>query len=173
MRHWPLLAIGIVIDLAGFAVGPAYPAHERFRRTRSRSRHRYPNKPQPASSTACSGTIATSASAPLSGWKGEEARLYADAHPDMDEAMPKLKRTVRELGGVEPATRQEQLTDLLSKVGLKADDLLHRLPNLACDEVVNETQWTEAQGGAAGCSGEGCLNFPAGSRGERNQSSAI
>ena len=29
MRHWPLLAIGgIVIDLAGFAVGRAYPAHE-------------------------------------------------------------------------------------------------------------------------------------------------
>jgi VWFA-related protein len=128
-----------------------------------------PDKPQPASSTASSGTIATSASAPLSGWKGEEARLYADAHPYMDEAMPKLKKTVHELGGVEPATSQEQLSDLLSKVGLKADDLLHRLPNLACDEVVNETQWTEAQGGAAGCSGEGCLNFPAGSRAERNQ----
>jgi hypothetical protein len=115
------------------------------------------------------GSIAPSASAPLGGLKGEEVRLYADARPYKDEALPKLKKTVHELGGLEAATSQEQLTDLLSKVGIKADDLLHRLPNLVCDEVVSETQWTEAQGGIAGCSGEGCLHFPAASRGERNQ----
>jgi VWFA-related protein len=129
----------------------------------------HPDKPLPASSTASSETIASSAPAPLSELGREEVTLYAGAHPYMDEVLPKLKKAVHELGAVEPATSQEQLTDLLSKVGMKADDLLHRLPNLVCDEVVNETQWTEAQGGAAGCSGEGCLNFPAGSRGERNQ----
>jgi hypothetical protein len=128
-----------------------------------------PDKPQPATSTASSGTLVPSPSAPLSGLKGEEARLYADAHPYIDEALPKLRKTLHELGGLEPATSQGQLTDLLSKVGMKADDLLRRLPNLVCDEVVSETQWTEAQGGVAGCTGEGCLNFPAGSSAERNQ----
>lgn len=128
-----------------------------------------PDKPQPVSSTASSPTIASATPAPLGGLQGEEAKLYANAHPYMDESLPKLKKAVHELGDVQPATSQDQLTDLLSKVGMKADNLLHRLPNLVCDEVVNETQWTEAQGGAVGCSGEGCLKFPAGSRGERNQ----
>lgn len=123
---------------------------------------------EPLSPTISSATPTPSAS-PFSGIRAEEAKLYADAHPYMDGALPKLKKTVHELAGLEPATSQEQLADLLSKIGMKADDLLHRLPNLVCDEVVNEMQWTEAQGGAAGCSGEGCLNFPAGSRGERNQ----
>jgi hypothetical protein len=95
----------------------------------------------PSSSAAPSATPSSPPSALTSEMKAEEVRLYADAHPYVDEALPKLKKTIRELKALEPAS-QEQLPDLLSKIGMKADDLLHRLPNLVCDEVVNEAQGT-------------------------------
>ena len=126
-----------------------------------------PEETQPSLRSAASATSVPPA--PLGGMKAEEVKLYADAHPYMDDALPKVKKTIHELARLEPAISQEQLTDLLSKVGIKADELLHKVPNLICDEVVDEAQWTEAQGGAADCIGEGCLRFPGGSRGERNQ----
>jgi len=48
--------------------------------------------------------------------KTEEAKLYADAHPYLDEPLPKLKKTVHELGELEPSASQDHLTDLLAKV---------------------------------------------------------
>ena len=47
--------------------------------------------------------------------KAEEAKLYADARPYMDEPLPRLKKMVHELGGLEPAPSQEQLSGLLAK----------------------------------------------------------
>jgi VWFA-related protein len=138
-----------------------------------------PGNPQPSSQPAASATAAPSESAPeagikasgikTSGLKAEEAKLYADARPYLDEPLPMLKKTVHELGGIEPAISQDQLLELLSKIGTKADELLHRLPNLICDEVVDEAQWQEALSGPMGCTGEDCLRFHGGSRGETNQ----
>jgi hypothetical protein len=101
--------------------------------------------------------------------KTEEAKLYADAHPYLDEPLPQLKKAVHELGGLEPAPSQDQLADLLAKVGARADELLRKVPNLISDESVSETQWAVAQGDAAGCIGTGCSQFAMGRHSDRNQ----
>jgi hypothetical protein len=101
--------------------------------------------------------------------KKEEAALYADARPYLDATLPELKKTVHELDGLEPAPSQDQLSDLLAKAGVKADELLQRVPNLVSDEAVSETQWTVAQGGAANCTGTDCAHFLAGAHADRNQ----
>jgi len=77
--------------------------------------------------------------------KAEEAKLYADARPYMDEPLPRLKNMVHELGGLEPALSQEQLSGLLAKIAAKADELLHKVPNLISDEAVSETQRSVSQ----------------------------
>ena len=86
----------------------------------------------------------------------EEERLYADARPYMDEPLSELKKTVHELEGVEPVADQSHLSELLLKVGAKADELLHKVPNLISDEVVSQTQWAASHNEAPGCVGFGC-----------------
>jgi hypothetical protein len=88
--------------------------------------------------------------------RAEAARLYADAHPYLDAPFPELKKVVQELSGMTPASSQEQLPDLLDKVGVKADELLQRVPDLVSDEVVNETRRTIPKGEPLGCLGLGC-----------------
>src|SRR5271167_3363636 len=46
-----------------------------------------------------------------------EAKFYADARPYPDEPLPELKKLVPSLGGLKPAASQEQLANLLAKVG--------------------------------------------------------
>jgi hypothetical protein len=101
--------------------------------------------------------------------KTEEAKLYADAHPYLDEPLPKLKKTVHELGELEPSASQDQLTDLLAKVAAKADDLLRKVPNLISDEAVSETEMTVPKGEPLGCIGAGCSQFAMGHHSQRNQ----
>ncbi len=88
--------------------------------------------------------------------KAEAARLYADAHPYLDAPFPELNKAVHELSGMTYASSQEQLPDLLDKVGVKADELLQRVPDLVSDEVVNETRRTIPKGDPLGCVGLGC-----------------
>ncbi|MGA8271017.1 MAG: hypothetical protein WB919_05610 [Candidatus Sulfotelmatobacter sp.] len=64
----------------------------------------------------------------------------------MDDPPPELKKTVHELAGIDPASSQDQLPDLLAKIGAAADELLRKVPNLISQEAVSETQWTEASG---------------------------
>ena len=90
--------------------------------------------------------------------KAEAAKLYADAHPYLDAPFPELKKAVHELSGMTPAASQEQLPDLLDKVGVQADELLQRVPDLVSDEVVNETQRTIPKGEPLGCVGAGCAS---------------
>jgi hypothetical protein len=86
-------------------------------------------------------------------------RFYADAHPYMDEAIPGLKKTVHELDKLMPIPDTEQPSNLLVKVGAKADELLHKVPDLISEESVSETQQSLSQGLAAGCSGTGgCMS---------------
>lgn len=93
---------------------------------------------------------------PKTGINAQEEELYADAHPYMGEPLSELKRTVHELSGLEPDPDQSHLAELLRNVGAKADELLHKVPNLISDEVVSQTQWTASQYGAPGCVGLGC-----------------
>ena len=65
----------------------------------------------------------------------------ADTHPYLDAPFPELKKAVHELAGMTPASSQDQLPDLLDKVGVKADELLQRVPDLVCDEAVSQSQY--------------------------------
>ena len=98
--------------------------------------------------------------------RAEAARLYADAHPYLDAPFPELRKVVPELSGMTPASSQEQPPDLLNKVGVKADELLQRVPDLVSDEVVNETQRTIPKGEPLGCVGLGCSPGRTASAGE-------
>jgi hypothetical protein len=90
--------------------------------------------------------------------KAEQEKLYGGAHPYMDEALPELKKTVHELGGLKAVPLQEPLPDLLAKVGAKADELLHKVPDLISDEAVSQTSRSLDQGLIPGCVGTSCFN---------------
>jgi VWFA-related protein len=107
-------------------------------------------------------------SAVVGGMKAEEVKLYGDAHAYMDEPLTKLKKRVRQLGGLKPAENQEQLRDLIANVGARADALLRKLPNLTSDESVSETQRKD-ETAMFGCVGEGCANLARVSTAQRNQ----
>ena len=98
----------------------------------------------------------------------EAERLYAGAQPYMDEPLPKLKKAVHELKGLEPAPSQEQLSGLLAKVGAKADELTKKVPNLISDEEVSESQWDAAEPDMVPGCDHGCLTE--GSHSHRDQS---
>jgi hypothetical protein len=105
--------------------------------------------------------------------KADIARFYADAHPYMDEPPPELKKTIRELAGLKPAPSQEQPSDLVAKVGTKADELLQKIPDLISDEAVSQTQYAASQGIVPGCSGTECLAVGRGSVWDQNFSYLI
>ena len=63
----------------------------------------------------------------------------------MDDPLPQLKKTVHALAGLKPAPNQEQLSDLLAKVGAEADELFHKVPNLISDEAVSEAEWPASE----------------------------
>jgi len=102
-------------------------------------------------------------------FKAEETKLYGDAHPYLDEPLPKLKKAVHELGGLKPDFNQQPLPDILAKVGGKADELLRKVPDLISDEEVSETQSTVVQETTPGCSGADCERFHKGESAQRNQ----
>lgn len=62
-------------------------------------------------------TSADHSSAVVAEIKAQEVNLYADAHPYMDESLTKLKKRVRQLGGLKPEENQEQRPRGLSKSG--------------------------------------------------------
>lgn len=109
-----------------------------------------------ASAAAASPQTQQSQSQSADQVKAEAARLYADAHPYLDAPFSELKKVVRELSGMTPASSQEQLPDLLDKVGLRADESLQKVPDLVADEVVNETRRTIPKGEPLGCVGLAC-----------------
>lgn len=105
--------------------------------------------------------------------KADIARLYSNVHPYMDEPLPELKKTVRELAGLKPAPSQEQPSDLVAKVGAKADELLQKIPDLISDEAVSQTQYAASLGLTPGCVGTGCLSAGRSSGWDRNFSYLI
>ena len=89
--------------------------------------------------------------------KAEQEKFYAGAHPYMDESLSELKKTVHELGGAKPVPLQEPLIDLLARVGARADELLHKVPDLISDEAVSQTSRSLDQGLIPGCVGTACF----------------
>jgi hypothetical protein len=98
--------------------------------------------------------------------KPDDEKLYASAHPYMDAALPELKRLVPELVGLKPASSEEQPSDLLTKVGAKADELLRKVPDLISEEEVSVAQYAVSQ--RMDCTGAGCASGQEGSQSERN-----
>ena len=99
--------------------------------------------------------------------KAEAAKLYAGARPYMDDPLPELKKTVRELAGLKPAPSQGPLSDLLAKVGAEADELFHKVPNLISDEAVSEAQWPASQELTAPSCADNCFGTGRGSQRDR------
>lgn len=85
-----------------------------------------------------------------------ETKLYADAHPYMDESFSELTKDVHDLSGLTPSPNQDALPDLLAKTGAHADALLNKLPNLISDEAVSESHYSKDT--ADGCVGTGCIS---------------
>jgi hypothetical protein len=75
----------------------------------------------------------------------EQKKLYADSHPYLDELLPKLKKMLPILDGMKPVPTQDQLPDILAKVGARAEELLHKVPNLVSDEEVREVIGVESR----------------------------
>lgn len=88
--------------------------------------------------------------------KMKQKQLYAQAHSYIEESPTKLKKTVRELKGLESAPGQDSLLDLLSKIGAEADELLRRMPDLISEERVTERIVEVAETAAAACTGINC-----------------
>jgi hypothetical protein len=89
--------------------------------------------------------------------KADAVRLYAGARPYMDEPLSELKKIVHEIARLKPALGQEQPSDLLAKIGAKADELLQKVPDLISDESVSQVQYAASQGPTPGCIGTECL----------------
>ncbi len=89
------------------------------------------------------------------GTKTEAVQLYAGAHPYIDESVPDLKKSGRELAGLKPDPSQLPLSELLTKVGAKADQLLQQIPDLISDEVVSQMQYSMSEI-VPGCVGTVC-----------------
>jgi VWFA-related protein len=112
--------------------------------------------------------VEQSLSRPSDEIKIDAAKSYASAHPYMDEPLPELKKVVHELAGLKPASSEEEPSDLLAKVGAKADELLQKVPDLISDEAVSQTQSAASQGMVPGCRGAACLAAERSSRSDRN-----
>lgn len=112
-------------------------------------------------------TSAPSSPQPGDEVKVERQKLYADAHPYMDESLSDLKKTVHELGGLKAAPLREPLSDLLARVGTRADELLHKVPDLISDEAVSQTSRSLEQGLIPGCVGTACFKVGTNSGTER------
>jgi hypothetical protein len=72
--------------------------------------------------------------------KAQEIRLYANAHPYLDDALIELKKAVPELKQLRAAASQIPLRDILTRAAVELDEPLSKSPNLVSEEVVTETQ---------------------------------
>ena len=65
-----------------------------------------------------------------------DSSIWANAKPYLDDPPAQLITTVAELQGIDPAPDQQQLPDILKKIGAKSHDLLQRMPNVISHENV-------------------------------------
>ncbi len=70
----------------------------------------------------------------------------------MDEPLAELKKMAHELAGLKLVSSQDQVSDLLAKIGTKADELLRKVPDLISEEAVSQAQWPTS----SGCLSEWC-----------------
>jgi poly(3-hydroxybutyrate) depolymerase len=65
-----------------------------------------------------------------------DSTIWANAKPYLDDPPAQLITAVAELQGIDPAPDQQQLPDILKKIGAKSLDLLRRMPNVISHESV-------------------------------------
>jgi hypothetical protein len=102
----------------------------------------------------------TSSSWNQAGILDEETKLYSKAQPYLDDSAPELEKRVRELKGLKPDSSQEQLSNLLLKVGTRVDELVTKVPDLTSDERVTQTQWVVGLAQDCGSHSSAPGNFP-------------
>jgi hypothetical protein len=61
---------------------------------------------------------------------------WAEAKPYLDDPLPKLKASIAELKGLDPASSQERLSSLLDRAGEECAELLRSTPNVTSREEV-------------------------------------
>ena len=72
--------------------------------------------------------------------RAQEVKIYANAHPYLDDALIELKKAVPELKRLKAAASQSSLRDILARAAAELDQPLSKSPNLVSQEVVTETQ---------------------------------
>lgn len=93
----------------------------------------------------------------VSALQSQELEFYGNAKSYLDESIPGLKKTVRDLDGLKAETSQELLRDLLPAAAANLGELLVNLPDLISNEAVTQSEWAESQ--AAVCIGmSGCVD---------------
>ncbi|MGC1647654.1 MAG: hypothetical protein WA741_17680 [Candidatus Sulfotelmatobacter sp.] len=94
-------------------------------------------------------------SQPVSAFQSQELKFYGNAQSYLDESIPGLKKTVRDLDGLRAAASQEPLRDLLPRAAASLSELLVNLPDLISSEAVTQSEWAESQApiciGMSGC----------------------
>lgn len=72
--------------------------------------------------------------------RAQEIKLYANAHPYLDDGPMELKKSVPELKQLTAAASQSRLRDILTRAAAELDEPLSKSPNLVSEEVVTDTQ---------------------------------
>ena len=103
--------------------------------------------------------------AAIAAMEAQETRLYADAESYLEDPLSELERKVPELKGLKDDSDDQQLSTILSRVGVLVDDLVQKVPNLTSDEKVTKVQWL---GLAQACSSRAGCSPGAGTRSEKN-----
>jgi hypothetical protein len=68
----------------------------------------------------------------------QQLQTYSSVKSFVDQPLPELTRAVPELKGIEPASDQSPLADLLSHVAASVDKFFHSLPNTVSQEAIEE-----------------------------------
>ena len=69
---------------------------------------------------------------------GEDAELYANAHPYLDWPLAQLTERIPELKTLQPAVDQQQLPFVLQNMGRAVDDFVRNVGDLIADEDVRQ-----------------------------------
>jgi len=72
--------------------------------------------------------------------RAQEIKLYANAHPYLDDPLTDLKRAVPELKQLRAAADQGPLRDILARAAVELDEPLSKSPRLISEEVVTDAQ---------------------------------
>lgn len=95
--------------------------------------------------------------------RSQEIILYQNAHPYLDDAIPDLERKVPELKGLN--AESDAPPDLWAKFGSSISEMVNKVPSLAADEEIDQTQRPNGTEHSMGC-----MRCPGNAAAERRES---